>query len=717
MSGHTRVAVFVVVSLVLSLMMVAPAGGQQPNSPRIGEFEDVVLAAISISQQSFPEQDAKHVVLGRDDDFADNLAGAPLAGRMGPLLFTTGGPDAPLRPEVRSEIERVVEPRPCTQGVGIYILGGTSAVSNSVELQLQGMDYCVKRFDGSTRVETSVLIAEHIADAGGPPEVLLARADEWADAATGGAYAALSGTPVLVTQKDVLHPAVDTYLASRPPDSIVLLGGTAALSDQVLAGAQSYGSARRVAGSARDSTAVAIAEELWGVSYPDGSRPPGAMVLNGYDKAGWAYALAAAGLSAIRGAPQLYTNETELTPATHAYLSSESPEFLLALGPASLVREETVREAAGLTERNQDAPYPDDAESTTDPPALDETGPAVAVGQAVPAGADESDNFSVPGPPWAMPGEQDSPLNLGEYYGIEPPRDEDAPPPVEATSDLLSTLPSMDDLRGQLFQLSVPQPNMPVWNYRQLAIAQLQTTPMVGQLWVSSGGGYLKNCTGTAVGPDQVLTAGHCFYRDQGRSVWTYFAFCPSQHSNGGYRPYGCWYGTINNVNVPSLFENYRTNQDSVRFVDYGILRVAPNTRGQRLGDVVGYAEPYLNGDQYIQNRYTVGYPIEGYYKDNNLAGTPYSCYSPIRQWYNWGGNGYNRSMGFGCYIGGGWSGGPSFYYAGGRLYLMGVVATGGNLVTRRCNDGTTCRWFFYNAWEPVFRAYYMNPILSASGR
>src|SRR6202043_3498136 len=84
---------------------------------------DRVATDVAVSQAEFPDPgSARGVVLGRDDLFADALAGGPLAAKVhGPLLLTD---PAALPAATRAEIMRVLP-----SGGNVYILGGVSAVS------------------------------------------------------------------------------------------------------------------------------------------------------------------------------------------------------------------------------------------------------------------------------------------------------------------------------------------------------------------------------------------------------------------------------------------------------------------------------------------------------------------------------------------------------------------------------------------------------------
>ena len=112
--------------------------------------------SVKISQEGWKSADT--VVIARGDSFPDALAGAPLAYKYdAPILLTQTGS---LNPLVKEEIKRLGAEK-------VYILGGTSAVSNYVEFQLEGMKLDVDRVSGDNRYDTASNIAALL---GGSPD-------------------------------------------------------------------------------------------------------------------------------------------------------------------------------------------------------------------------------------------------------------------------------------------------------------------------------------------------------------------------------------------------------------------------------------------------------------------------------------------------------------------------------------------------------------------
>ena len=196
-----------------------PPGGNPAVSRKAGA--DRYGTGVSVSQSVWANaggdatgrKQAQSVVLARGDAFPDALAGVPLAAKVnGPLLLTD--PKA-LPQDTLEEIKRVLP-----GGGTIYVLGGTSAVSNDVALKLGQLGYHITRFGGTDRYATALQIAQQ--GLGSPAKVMLATGLDYADALASGPFAAgaaasADGTPaaILLTDGTTMDPATAAYVAAR----------------------------------------------------------------------------------------------------------------------------------------------------------------------------------------------------------------------------------------------------------------------------------------------------------------------------------------------------------------------------------------------------------------------------------------------------------------------------------------------------------------------
>ena len=302
----------------------------------------VAVSSLRFADAGSEGRQVAHVVLARDDDFADALTGAALTAG-GPLLFTAA--DA-LHAASEAELQHVL-----TSGGTVTLLGGEAAISDAVAQRVADLGYAVARLEGATpsrlRWRSPRRWARRRARPccwHGPPGPADRPTAAWADSLGGGALAAAAGVPLLLTTTEELHPAVAAYLEDTSPSQVVLLGGEAALSAEVAA---SVPGAVRVAGAERTATAARIAAELWGL--PEGT-PARFVVVPAEHPSGWAFGLAAAGLSADAAAPLLLLGNLVTDRPCGAVASCGEPRTDLAIVGAGNIVSGGVREWLDLAD-------------------------------------------------------------------------------------------------------------------------------------------------------------------------------------------------------------------------------------------------------------------------------------------------------------------------------------------------------------------------------
>jgi putative cell wall-binding protein len=230
---------------------------------------DRIATAVAASRALFPEgASATGAVLARADDFADALAGAPLAARAGgPVLLTARDR---LSGATAEELRRAVRP-----GSTVWLLGGPGALSSAVGDAVAAAGFVPRRLAGPDRYATAAAVAGEL---GATEAVLVVSGQSFPDALAASAPAVAEGWPVLLATRDALPPATRDALGGA--DRAVIVGGEAAVGPAVAAALTEAGLAvQRLAGTDRYDTAVVVARALLpgarrlvlasGASFPD----------------------------------------------------------------------------------------------------------------------------------------------------------------------------------------------------------------------------------------------------------------------------------------------------------------------------------------------------------------------------------------------------------------------------------------------------------------
>lgn len=205
--------------------------------------------AIEISKRGWP-QGAGTVILARSDDYADALAGVPLAYQLNaPILLTRTNA---LTSSTKEEIIRLGTNR-------VIILGGTGAVSDAVFQELVAMGLNVERISGSGRYDTAAEIAREMAKGGPIDTAFIAVGTNFADALSSSSYAAKAGCPILLVQTTRIPAATETVLSELGITKTNVIGGDGVINGTVFS---LLPGAERIAGSNRYSTAIALAEKF-----------------------------------------------------------------------------------------------------------------------------------------------------------------------------------------------------------------------------------------------------------------------------------------------------------------------------------------------------------------------------------------------------------------------------------------------------------------------
>ncbi len=279
---------------------------------------DRIGTALAISGASHPDDhQAPAVALARSDDFADALAGAPLAAHAGgPILLTRSDR---LAPAVADELRRLLP----DDGV-VHLLGGVAALADDVAEDVRALGFDVIRHAGKDRFETAVAIAEalHPVD-----EVFVVSGQTFPDALAASAPAVRDLTPILLTRHDALPDVVGDWLAATTPARATIVGGTSAVGPEAAAAiAEGADLVTRVAGPDRWATAVAVADHFFTSGTP-------VTIASGND---FPDALAGARHAGGLGAPLLLVGALP-SPTTAEHLRTVDPDAIVAFGGSASV--------------------------------------------------------------------------------------------------------------------------------------------------------------------------------------------------------------------------------------------------------------------------------------------------------------------------------------------------------------------------------------------
>jgi putative cell wall-binding protein len=231
-----------IISLSFAVLYAGVSFQSVASASTILEGPDRYATALKIVQAGWDSSD--NAIIARGDDLADALAAAPLANAKGqaPILLTA---PTKLPAGVLEELK--------TLGVkNIYIVGGTGAVSTTVENALK--DFKVTRITGKNRVETSYNIALEAFPIA-PTEVVLANGLAYADALSISAIAAVKGMPILLVNNNKLSANEADYIAGK---TVYAVGGTGVLNPEISNEAKVI----RLAGDNRYETNAEILEQF-----------------------------------------------------------------------------------------------------------------------------------------------------------------------------------------------------------------------------------------------------------------------------------------------------------------------------------------------------------------------------------------------------------------------------------------------------------------------
>ncbi|MBA4536370.1 cell wall-binding repeat-containing protein [Bacillus aquiflavi] len=273
--------------------------------------------AAAISQNGWETSDV--IVLARSGDYqyADALAGAPLAHKYDAPLLLTATDQLPAT--IEAEIDRL-------QAKTVYILGGDGAVSSTVEKALKDKGLTVQRLAGENRFETAAKIANEVA-ASGVKEAVVVDAYNFPDALSAASYAAKRGMPILLTSTTILPDETKTALNDNKITKTYVIGGEAIINNDIL---KELPDPSRIFGQDRYETSVELAHK-----FRNGQSHY--YIATGFD---FADALAGAALAA-KGDTGILLVSKVVPDSVAKFISENDIKTLTILGGEGVVSQDT----------------------------------------------------------------------------------------------------------------------------------------------------------------------------------------------------------------------------------------------------------------------------------------------------------------------------------------------------------------------------------------
>ena len=285
--------------------------------------------AVAISSDNFEKADT--VILTNAQNYADGIAGVPLASKLNaPILLTAADK---LNDKTLEEIKRL-------GAKNVIILGGESAVSADVAKALEDENYVVERLEGKSRFSTAAAIAQKVNE--NPTDIFFVYGMGFADTLSVSSVAALKNAPIVyLTTDGELNADTAAYLEALKEKGCVknayVIGGTSVISDDMMnKAAQALGleSATRIAGANRYETSAEVNK-----AFADLFENDEMCVATGVD---FPDAVTGGVYAASKKAPFILVSSA-LTDSQKEIVKTTAPKTINVFGGTGAVSDETVK--------------------------------------------------------------------------------------------------------------------------------------------------------------------------------------------------------------------------------------------------------------------------------------------------------------------------------------------------------------------------------------
>jgi putative cell wall-binding protein len=248
----------------------------------------------------------------------------------------------------------------------------------------------VERIAGKDRYETAALVAGRFPTGS---EVYIASGENFPDSLAAGPAAGRTQSPILLVTHDAVPDVTKAQLRRLAPGAIIVVGGPAAISDQVVAQLETLtsGPVVRLAGDDRYGTAIALDQNAF---------TPGVDSLAITTGRDFPYALLLGSAGALVGVPLLLVDGQNLTAQEKAEITRLEPKEIFVFGDASVITDGLMDQIAQLGSAKRFTAPPYDASAHL----WEKQDPSVGLGVILVTGANYPDALAAAGLAGLAPG-------------------------------------------------------------------------------------------------------------------------------------------------------------------------------------------------------------------------------------------------------------------------------------------------------------------------
>lgn len=228
-----------------------------------------------------------------------------------------------------------------TDFAGNYTYASDSRSFKPISIKLSGNTYVGEIF-GANRYETAIQVSQYFPQS---DTVILAKGTSFPDALAAGPLSYTLDAPILLCKTNDISNATLNEIKKRGAKQVLVMGGTAAISEDVVAKLKQNGikTVRRIVGKNRYATAIEVANELGNQVGKD--EIDHVVIANGAD---FPDALAAGSFASYRQIPILLNQSNTLRDDVKQYLLKNKIKYVSIIGGAGVLSDGLIKEIKDL---------------------------------------------------------------------------------------------------------------------------------------------------------------------------------------------------------------------------------------------------------------------------------------------------------------------------------------------------------------------------------